>query len=62
MTPEPNSTTYFINPSPQSVSLYVCMSIPCIVARQPLRKEDEATNTLATTEEFLDASFSKQSV
>jgi hypothetical protein len=49
----PISTVYFINRSHQSVCLYV------YVARQRLDKNiTAATNTHATTDEFLDASFS----
>jgi hypothetical protein len=54
MASEPISTAYFINPSHQSV----CISP--IVARQQLVKNfTAATNTHATTEELLVASFSK---
>jgi hypothetical protein len=43
MAPEPISTAYFINPSHQSVCLYV---YPLIVARQRLGKNvTAATNT-----------------
>jgi hypothetical protein len=50
------STAYFINPSHQSVCLYV---YPPIVARQRLDKNvTEANNTHATIKELLDASFS----
>jgi hypothetical protein len=56
MAPEPISTAYFINPSHQSVCLYV--NLP-IVARQELGKNvTAATNTHATIEELFDASFS----
>jgi hypothetical protein len=56
MAPEPISTAYFINPSHQSVCLYV---YPLIVARQRLGKNITAeTNTQVTIEELLDASFS----
>jgi hypothetical protein len=59
MAPQPISVAYFINPSHQSVS--VCVSP--IVARQRLSKEvTAATNTSATIEELLDASFSMRSV
>jgi hypothetical protein len=60
MTPEPASTTYCINPSRQSVCLYV---YPHTVARQRLGKNVTASsNTHATIEELLDASFPMQSV
>jgi hypothetical protein len=53
---EPISTAYFINPSHQSVCLYV---YPPLVAKQRLSKiVTAAMNTQATIEEFLDASFS----
>jgi hypothetical protein len=55
MTPEPISTAYFINPSHQSVCLYV---YPPTVARQRLVKNVTAvTNTHVALEELLDASF-----
>jgi hypothetical protein len=67
----PISATYFINPSHQSVYICVCP----VVARQRLSKNPhivvtqrlgqnvtEATNTHATIEELLDASFSVRSV
>jgi hypothetical protein len=55
--PYPVSTVYFVNPSHQSV----CVSPT--VARQRLGKNvTAATNTHATIEELLDASFSMQSV
>jgi hypothetical protein len=59
--PEPITTAYFINPSHQSVCLYV---YPLnVVARQRLGKNvTAATNTHATIEELLDASFSMRSV
>jgi starvation-inducible outer membrane lipoprotein len=60
MAPEPISKEYFINPSHQSVSLYV---YPPVVARQRLGKIVTATtNTQKTIEELLDASFSMQSM
>jgi hypothetical protein len=65
MAPEPISTAYFMNPSHQSVCLYL---YPPLVARQQLGKKVKAeTNTHATIEELvdsdgLDASFSMQSV
>jgi hypothetical protein len=56
MAPEAVSTAYFINPSHQSVYLYL---YPPLVARQTLGKNIiAATNTQATIEELLDASFS----
>jgi hypothetical protein len=56
MAPEPIPTAYFINPSHQSVCLYV---YPPIVAKQRLGKNvTAATNTHATIEELLGASFS----
>jgi hypothetical protein len=55
MAPEPISTAYFINSSHQSLYLYV---YPLIVAKQRLGKNvTAATNTHATIEELLDASF-----
>jgi hypothetical protein len=55
MVPKPIPSTYYINPSHQSVCLYVH---PPIVAKQQLGKTDTAaTNTHATIEELLDASF-----
>jgi hypothetical protein len=49
MTPEPISMAYFINPSHQSVCLYV---YPLIVAMQQLSKNvTTATNTHATIKE-----------
>jgi hypothetical protein len=60
MAPEPISTAYFINLSHQSVCLHV---YPPIVARQGLGKNvTAATNTHATIEELLDASFSMRSM
>jgi hypothetical protein len=57
MAPEPISTAYSINPSHQSVRLYV------YAARHQLGKNvTAATNTQATKEELLDTSFSMQSV
>jgi hypothetical protein len=56
MAPEPILTVYSINPSHESVCLYV---YPTNVARQRICKNDtEATNTHATIEELLDTSFS----
>jgi hypothetical protein len=58
--PEPILTTYFINPSHQSVCLYVH---PSIVVRQRLGKNvTAATNTHTTIEELLDAPFSMRFV
>jgi hypothetical protein len=52
---EPISKEYFINPSRQSVRLYL---YPSIVARQRLSKNvNAATNTHATIKELFDASF-----
>jgi hypothetical protein len=60
MAPEPISTAYFINPSHQSVRIYVYQRI---VASQRLGKNvTVTTNAHATIEEFLEASFSMQSV
>jgi hypothetical protein len=54
------STAYFINPSHQSVCLYV---YPRVIARQRLGKNVTAeTNTHETIEELSDASFSMRSV
>jgi hypothetical protein len=53
MAPEPISMAYFINPSHQSVCLYV---YPPIIARQQLGKNiSRAMNTLATIGVLLDA-------
>jgi hypothetical protein len=52
MASEPISTTYFINPSHQSVCLWV---YPLIVARERLGiYVSEATNTQATIEDLLE--------
>jgi hypothetical protein len=60
MAPEPNSTAYYIIPSHQPLCLYVYHSL---VARQRLGKNfTTATNTQATIEELLDASFPMKSV
>jgi hypothetical protein len=60
MAPESISSAYFINPSHQSVCLYV---YPPSIARQRIGKNvTVATNTHATIEELLDASFSMRSV
>jgi hypothetical protein len=60
MAPEPISTVYFINPSHQSVCLYV---YPLLVARYRLRKSvTAATYARPTIEELLNASFSMPSV
>jgi hypothetical protein len=56
MAPEPISMAYFINPSHQSVCLYVYLPI---VARQQIGKNvSTATNTHSKIEEFLGPSFS----
>jgi hypothetical protein len=56
MAPEPISMAYFIDPSHQSVCLYI---YPSIVARQWLSKNvTAATNMHATIEELLVALFS----
>jgi hypothetical protein len=56
MAPEPISMAYFINPTHQSVCLYV---YPPIIARQQLsRNITAAMNTHATINELLDASLS----
>jgi hypothetical protein len=56
LTTEPISTAYFINPTHQSVCLYV---YPTIFDRQRLGKNfTSATNTHATIDKLLDASFS----
>jgi hypothetical protein len=56
MPPEPTSMAYFIDPSHQSVCLYV---YPSVVARQWLRKNvTVAMNTHTTIEELLDSLFS----
>jgi hypothetical protein len=55
----PISTAYYINPTHQSVRLYVYPIVP----RQGLGENiTAATNTHATIEELLDASFSMRSV
>jgi hypothetical protein len=60
MEPQPISTAYFINPSHQSVCLYV---YPPIVIRQRLGKNvTAATNKNATLDKLLDESFSMRSV
>jgi hypothetical protein len=60
MAPEPISTVYLINPSHQSLCLYVYLPI---VARQRLGKNaTEAKNTHATIEELLDASLTMRSL
>jgi hypothetical protein len=60
MAPELISTAYFMNPSHQSVCLYV---YPSIVARQWLgRNVTTVANTDVPIEELLDASFSMWSV
>jgi hypothetical protein len=59
MTPEPISTAYILNPSHQFVS--ICVS-PCRRYARAREKDTAATNTRATMETFLDASFSVQPV
>jgi hypothetical protein len=60
MAPEPVSNAYSINPSHQSVRLYV---YPPIVSMQRLGEYVNAvTNTHATVEKLLAASFSLRSV
>jgi hypothetical protein len=60
MAPKPSSMAYYINPSYQSVCLYVN---PLITARQQLGKNvTTATNTDATIEELLDTSFSMRPI
>jgi hypothetical protein len=60
MAHETISTAYFINPSHESMCLYVYLPT---VARQWLGKNvTVATNMHATTEDLLDASFSVRSV
>jgi hypothetical protein len=60
LAPEPISTSYSINPSDQSVCLYLH---PRILARQQLHEiVTAATNTEATIEEFLEVQFSMRSV
>jgi hypothetical protein len=59
MAPESISTAYFINPSNQ----YVSYVIPTIVARQRLGNNVTlTTNTQATIEQLLGASFPMRSV
>jgi hypothetical protein len=59
MVPEPILTAYFINPSDQSVSVYVS---PVVARHRIGKKITPATNILATIEELLDASFPMRSV
>jgi hypothetical protein len=60
MAPKPISTADFINPSYQSACLYV---YPLIVALQGFRRNvTAATNTQATIEDLLEASFSMRSL
>jgi hypothetical protein len=60
MAPKPISTAYLINPSHQSVCLYV---YPPILDGERLSKYVRAaTNTHETIEELLDASFSMRSL
>jgi hypothetical protein len=60
MAPEPISTAYFINPSPQSACL--CVHPPLVVTQWLGEDVNAATNTQATIEDLLDASFSMRSV
>jgi hypothetical protein len=57
--PEPISTAYFINPSHQSVCLYV---YPLIVAKQRLGRRILAATNTHVIEELLDESFPMSSV
>jgi hypothetical protein len=57
--PEPIITAYFINPSHQSVCLYV---YPLIVARQWLSKNVTAATNTHVTIELLHGLFSIRSV
>jgi hypothetical protein len=59
MTPGPISTAYFINPSHQSVCLYV---YPLIFTRQRLGKIITAAMNTHVIQELLDASFFMRSV
>jgi hypothetical protein len=60
MTPEPISTAYFINPSHQSLCLYV---YPPIVARHRLGKNvTAAKNARTAIEEFFGEYFSMRSL
>jgi hypothetical protein len=52
MAPEPISMAYFINPSHQSVCLYV---YPPLVARQRLGKTVTAATNIHAIEKLLDA-------
>jgi hypothetical protein len=56
MTPEPILTAYFINPSHESVCLYVYS--PIVVTQRLSKNVTVATNIHAKIEELLDASFS----
>jgi hypothetical protein len=60
MAPEPISTAYLINHSHLSVCLY--MYTPVVARQRPGKNVTEATNTQATIEELLNASFSVRSV
>jgi hypothetical protein len=53
MTPEPISTAYFINPSHQSVCLYVHPL--SLLGNGSVKNVTAATNTYATIEELLDS-------
>jgi hypothetical protein len=59
MAPEPISAAYFINPSHQSLCLYV---YPPIVARQRLGKNDTAVTSRHAKIEELDVYFSMRSL
>jgi hypothetical protein len=56
MAPGPISTAYFINPSHQSVCLYVYL--PIVAGQQFGKNVTAATNTHATIEELLEVLFS----
>jgi hypothetical protein len=55
MTPESISTAYFINPSHQSVCLYVYS--PIVVKQRLGKNVTAATNSQAIIEELLNVSF-----
>jgi hypothetical protein len=59
MTTEPISTAYFINPSNQSMCLYV---YPANAARQQLVKNVTAAMNIHATIELMDASISMRSM
>jgi hypothetical protein len=62
--PEPISTTRFINHFHQSVRLYVCLYlyVPTVAKQKLGENVTAATNTHATIEELLGASFYMRSV